>query len=106
MRRKKKDGRRNNGGYRPGAGRKPGTENKTQFKVGFRPQVLKMIDEQCETEGLRRRQVVERVVAEAISGYYGTPNPRIKIIIEASGLPIKEVIEYLLDKALSKDYDS
>lgn len=97
MKRKKKDGRRNNGGRRPGAGSKHGTDNKTPLKVGFRPKVLKMIDDKAEAEGLRRRQVVENVVIEAMEGYYGTPTPRLKVIIEASGLSIKEVIDSLLD---------
>ena len=72
-------------------GRPKGEDSKDYIKVGLRPDVLKIIDKQCD-DCTTRRMVVERMVNSILT-------PKVRGIIETSGLPIEEVLPYLLNKA-------
>ena len=96
-----KDGRRMNGGARNNAGRPVCTDPKTEIKYGLRSKSITAIDEHCHNLKMTRRELTEHIMNIALFGYYGIPDEKTKAIVETAGMPLNEVVAYLLKKASS-----
>ena len=97
-----KDGRRfNKGGKQPGAGRPVCSDPKIEVKYGLRSASINELDRQCHELKMTRRELTEHIMNIALFGYYGIPDEKTKAIVETAGMPLNEVVAYLLKKASS-----
>ena len=68
-------------------------DKKVFFSVGFRSDVMKHVDKQCEIDGISRRQAAENLINAVL-------DEKGRAIIDSTHLPMQEVVIYLLQKTL------
>ena len=75
-------------------GKETVSDKKVFFNVGFRSDVMNIIDNQVDLDGTNRRQVAENLINALI-------DDKVKAIVKQTNLPIQEVVDYLMDRATS-----